>query len=74
MTGHLTDIVVPDALIGTFHAEGELRINVYRTGDSVRIEAISLTEALQTNFTLAPSAALEIADLIKEAAQPRKSQ
>lgn len=68
--GHLTDIVVPEALVGSFHADGELRINVYRTADAVRLEAISLTEAVQTHFTFALSAASEIADLIKQAAEP----
>lgn len=74
MTGHLTDIVVPEVLVGSFHADGQLRINVYRTnGSLVRLEAISLDKASQVHFTFSPDQADKIADLIKQAAQPERT-
>lgn len=67
----LTDIVVPEALVGSFHQEGQLRVNIYRTeGAVVRVEAISLTEDVQTHFFLSRENALELSDILKQAAEP----
>ena len=71
MTGSITDIVVPDSLVGTFHAEGKLRINVYRLDDTVRVEAMSLTDPVQTHFWLTPEESGSLGDLLKKAAEPK---
>lgn len=67
----ITDIAIPDALVGSFHEEGQLRVNIYRMeGAVVRVEAISLTEAVQTHFLLSRENALELSDILKQAAEP----